>query len=60
MLTRLAAASAILSGDFNPDDPNPKDLESFREQVMVMRAALTVQEEFAKRLANSYAEVLKP
>ena len=30
MVSRLAAASAILSSEFNPDDPNPKDLEGFR------------------------------
>ena len=59
-MVAIAAASAILSSEFNPDDPNPKDLESFREQVMLMRAALKVQEEFARRLAENYAEVLKP
>jgi hypothetical protein len=60
MVSRLAAASAILSSEFNPDDPNPKDLETFREQVMLMRAALNVQEEFARRLAENYAGMLKP
>lgn len=60
LVSRLAAATAILSSDFNPDDPNPRDLEGFREQVMLMRAALKVQEQFARRLAENYAEVLKP
>ena len=60
MLSRLSAASAILTGDFDPDNPNPKDLENFREQVMQMSAALEVQAQFAKRLAESYADLLKP
>jgi hypothetical protein len=60
MVSRLAAATAILSSDFDADNPNPKDLETFREQVMLMRAALKVQEEFARRLAENYAEGVKP
>lgn len=60
MVSRLAAATAILSGEFNPDDPNPKDLEAFREQVMLMRAALKVQEQFARKLAENYSDTLKP
>jgi hypothetical protein len=39
---------------------NPKDREGFREQVMLMRAALEVQEQFARKPAENYAEMLKP
>jgi len=59
ILQQLSAASAILQGDFNPDQPNPKDLELFRERVMQLKASLTIQEDFAKRLAENYAEALK-
>jgi hypothetical protein len=59
ILQQLSAASAILQGDFNPDKPNPKDLELFRERVMQLKASLTIQEDFAKRLAENYAEALK-
>jgi hypothetical protein len=59
LVSRLGEATAILSGDFNPDNPNPKDLEFFRERVMVLRAQLAVHEQMAKRLAENYAEALK-
>ena len=36
MVSRLAAATAMLSGDFDPDNPNLKDLENFRQDVMLM------------------------
>jgi hypothetical protein len=59
LVSRLGEATAILNADFNPDNPNPKDLEFFRERVMVLRAHLAVHEQMAKRLAESYNEVLK-
>jgi hypothetical protein len=59
LVSRLGEATAILSGDFNPDNPNPKDLEFFRERVMVLRAQLAVHEQMAKRLAENYAVALK-
>lgn len=59
LVDQLTAASALLTGEFNPDDPNPKDLELFRQQVMRLRASLKVLEDFAKRLAEDYAEILK-
>lgn len=59
ILAQLSSASAILQGDFNPDKPNPRDLELFRERVMQLMASLTIQEDFAKRLAENYAEALK-
>ena len=60
MLEQLASASAILSSDFNPDNPNLKDLEAFRASVMDLRSALTIHEQMARRLAERYAEALKP
>ena len=33
----LASASAILSSDFDPDKPNPRDLEAFRGNVIRLR-----------------------
>lgn len=58
MLLQLAEASAILSGDFNPDDPNPRDLEVFRDRVMRLRSTLRIHEQMARRLAERYAEAL--
>jgi len=58
MLLQLAEASAILSGDFNPDNPNPRDLEEFRDRVMRLRSTLRIHEQMARRLAERYAEAL--
>ena len=58
MLLQLAGASAILSGDFNPDKPNPRDLETFRERVMQLRSMLAIHEQMARRLAGRYTEAL--
>jgi hypothetical protein len=55
----LANASSLISGNFDPDNPNPKDLEIFRQRVMELRAALNIQEDFAKKLAENYVEALK-
>jgi hypothetical protein len=60
MLSQLGAATAILSSDFDPDNPNPRDLEMFRERVMSLRAALAVHEQMARRLSENYAEALQP
>lgn len=59
LVSRLGEATAILNADFDPDNPNPKDLEFFRERVMVLRAHLGVHEQMAKRLAENYAEALR-
>lgn len=58
LLGQLGAASAMLSGDFNPDNPRPRDLEVFRERVMQLRSSLTIHEQMARRLAERYAEAL--
>jgi hypothetical protein len=58
MLERLGSASAILSSDFNPDNPNPKDLEAFRYGVMDLRSGLRIHEQMGKRLSERYAEAL--
>jgi hypothetical protein len=59
ILSQVTGASAFLQGNFNPDHPNLKDLEQFRERVMQLGGSLKIQEDFAKRLAESYDEVLK-
>jgi hypothetical protein len=59
MLGQLASASAILAGDFNPDNPNSKDLEAFRDRVLQLQSTLTIHEQMARRLAERYAEALK-
>jgi hypothetical protein len=59
ILSQLTLASSMLQGSFNPDKPNLKDLETFRGRVMELRAAIGIQEDFAKRLAENYAEALK-
>lgn len=59
MLEQLGSASAILSSDFNPDNPNMKDLEAFRYGVMELRSALNIHEQMGRRLSERYAEALK-
>lgn len=59
ILSQVAGASALLQGDFNPDKPNLKDLELFRERVMQLAGSLQIQDDFAKRLAENYDEALK-
>ena len=58
LVNQLAEASALLTGEFNPDDPNRKDLELFRQQVMQLRASLNLQEDWAKQLSKDYVEIL--
>ena len=58
LLGQLAAASALISSDFNPDNPNPKDLEDFRTRVLQLRSHLVIHEQMARRLAERYAEVI--
>jgi hypothetical protein len=58
MLVQLAEASAFLSGDFNPDNPNPRDLEMFRERVTRLRSMLNIHQQMATRLNERYAEAL--
>jgi hypothetical protein len=58
ILTQLTAATAIMSSDFDPAKPNMKDLEAFRERVMQLGGSMKIIEDFAKRLAENYAEYL--
>jgi hypothetical protein len=58
-LSQLAAASALIQGGFDPDKPNLKDLETFRERVMLLQGQLFLQEDFAQKLAANYVEALK-
>jgi hypothetical protein len=61
LLSQLAlASSTVLGGDFDPDKPNMKDLETFRTHVKELGAALKLQEDLAKKLAEYYDEALKP
>ena len=60
-LDQFASAMSIVQGeDFNPEKPNLKDIEIFRQRVMELRAALVVQEQFAGRLKQAYEEALQP
>ncbi len=58
LLGQLAAASALIGGDFDPDNPNPKDLEEFRNRVLQLRSHLVIHEQMARRLAERYAEAI--
>ncbi len=60
LVGQLAAATAILSPGFNPDNPNPRDLELFRERLMTLRASLSLHADMARGLAKNYAEALEP
>ena len=59
-LDQFANAMAIVQGDFNPEKPNLKDVELFRQRLMELRATLSIQEDFAHRLAKNYEEALRP
>jgi hypothetical protein len=59
LLNQLSEVSAILSGDFNPSNPNRRDLELFRERLMRLRAALLIHKDLATRLAENYAKALQ-
>ena len=59
LVGQLGDVTAILNPDFDPDNPNPKDLEIFRERLLTLRAGLTVHAQMAKRLTESYSETLK-
>lgn len=59
-LSQLADALAILSPGFDPEKTNPRDLELFRERLMRLRSTLTIHSGLARRLAENYAEALKP
>ena len=58
LLSQLAGASSILAGDFDPDNPNPKDLDDFRSRVLQLRSHLAIHEQMARRLSERYAEVI--
>ena len=59
LLGQLSEASSILSSDFDPDKPNTRDLEIFRERLMRLRAALVIHKDLATRLAEHYAKALQ-
>jgi hypothetical protein len=58
-LAQLTLASSMIGPGFDPDKPDKSDLSTFRERVMALRGAVKIQEDFAKRLAESYVEALK-
>ena len=60
LLSQLGSASTLLVTGFDPDKPNMKDLEGFRARVMELGAALKLQEDLGKKLAEYYDEALKP
>jgi hypothetical protein len=59
-LDRFADAMSLVEGDFSPEKPNLKDVELFRQRLMELRATLTIQEQFARRLLKNYEEALQP
>lgn len=58
IVSQLSSATAILSDDFDPAKPNLKDVEAFRERVMQLRGSMQIIEDFAKRLSETYGEIL--
>jgi hypothetical protein len=52
---QLGLAMGILQSD--PTEATPRDLELFRQRVIELRATLDIEEQLAKRLVKSYAEV---
>jgi hypothetical protein len=59
LVSQLSEVTAILSGSFDPDNPNRRDLELFRERLMRLRAALVIHKDLVARLAENYAKALK-
>jgi hypothetical protein len=61
LVGQLGEVSAILSGsgDFDPEKPNLRDLELFRERLMRLRAAVVINKDVAARLAERYARALR-
>ena len=59
LLGLLADASAItLSPGFDPEKPNARDIETFRERVMRVRSSLAIHEQMGRRLLERYSELL--
>jgi hypothetical protein len=56
----FADTMSLVQGDFNPEKPNVKDVELFRQRLMELRATLTIQEKFARQLLKNYEEALQP
>lgn len=59
LIGQLSEVSSFLSSDFNPDNPNRRDLEVFRERLMRLRAALLIHQKLATRLGENYAKALQ-
>lgn len=59
VLPLLSSVSAILSSDFDPERADPKAMRLFRERVTELRAAVVILGDFAKGLAETYAQALK-
>lgn len=58
-LSQLTIASSLIGPGFDPDHPNPKDLETFRERVLGLRATIVIQQDLASKLAKNYEDALK-
>ena len=56
----FADTMSLVQGDFDPEKPNLKDVELFRQRLMELRATLTIQEKFARQLLKNYEEALQP
>jgi hypothetical protein len=59
-LSQVILASAALNANFNPDNPNRKDLEVFRARVQDLMAIVAQQEKFGKKLLEDYDAALQP
>jgi len=59
-VSQVTLAGAPLNANFDPNHPNRKDLEIFRERVMDVMALVKLQEQFGKKLLEDYAKALAP
>lgn len=57
--SEFATAMATLTADFNPDSADLREVETFRERILVVRSAWTLQEQVGGVLAQTYAEALQ-
>jgi hypothetical protein len=56
-LQRVSQVEAILMGG-DPNEANLKDIESFRQQILVSLADLTTEEHLAKTLSEAHGKLL--
>ena len=58
-IEQIAEASAMLSSNFNPDNPNLRDLEIFRQHVLRLMSHQRVTKQVGDKLVEAYDRILQ-